>query len=72
VPVQCTTCSIKLNNLVVGLAIRQEKLYMLAIHDNFTECVDYECESANVVSSTNVSKKRKRIDSVSSKLWHSI
>jgi hypothetical protein len=63
-------CSIKLNNVDVGLAVRQDKLYMLAIHDNFTECVDYVCENANVVSSTNVSKKRKRIDSVSSKLWH--
>jgi hypothetical protein len=63
-------CSIKLNNMVVSLAIRQDKLYMLAIHDNSTECVDYVCENANVVSSTNVSKKRKQIDSVSSKLWH--
>jgi hypothetical protein len=61
-------CSIKLNNMVVGLAIRQDKLYMLSIHDNSTEFVDYVCENANVVSSTNVSKKRKRIDSVSSKM----
>jgi hypothetical protein len=54
----------------VGLAIRQDKLYMLAIHDDCSECVDSVCENANVESSTNASKKRKRIDNVSSKLWH--
>jgi hypothetical protein len=44
--------------VVVGLAIWQDKQYMLAIHDNFTECVDYVCENANVVVTTRPGKYR--------------
>ena len=63
-------CLIKFNKVCVGLAIRQDKLYMLSLHDNVNECDETVCAIENVSSSTNVSKKRKRIDSVSSKLWH--
>jgi hypothetical protein len=57
-------CLILFDNKVVGLAFRQDKLYMLSIHDNVV-CKD------KVSSSTNVSSKRKRCDDATSvKLWH--
>jgi hypothetical protein len=43
---------------------------MLAMHDNTTECVGNVCEIEHDSSSTNESKKWKRIDSTSLKLWH--
>jgi hypothetical protein len=52
----------------VGLAFRQDKLYMLSIHEN----VNVVCNDENVVcnekisSSTNVSSKRKRYDDTTS------
>jgi hypothetical protein len=58
-------CLITFNDEVVGRAFVHDKLYLLSIKD-----------SINVVSSennVNVSpskNKRKRIDDVSSKLWH--
>jgi hypothetical protein len=61
------------DNKVVGLAFRQDKLYMLSMHEN----VNVVCNDENVVckdkvfSSTNVSSKRKRCgDATSVKLWH--
>jgi hypothetical protein len=66
-------CLILFDNKVVGLAFRQDKLYMLSMHEN----VDVVCNDENVVckdkvsSSTNVSSKRKRCnDATSMKLWH--
>ena len=56
-------CEIQFDNKCVGLAIRQDKLYLLSLAENFNA----EC-TMNVLSVTT-SKKRKRIDS-SSKLWH--
>jgi hypothetical protein len=57
----------------VGLAFRQDKLYMLSIHEN----VNVVCNDENVVcneqvsSSMNMSSKRKRYDDATSvKLWH--
>jgi hypothetical protein len=61
-------CEIIFNSQCVGLAIRQDKLYMLAMH-----------ETANSVSNTtsierttnDASNKRKRCDNENSaKLWH--
>ena len=51
-------CIIKFNYIVVGLAPRQEKLYMLSLDDNPVMNV---CDKSN---------KRKRDDETSSKLWH--
>jgi hypothetical protein len=58
---------------VVGLAFRQDKLYMLSMHEN----VNVVCNDENVVRkdnvslSTNVSSKRKRCDdATSTKFWH--
>jgi hypothetical protein len=66
-------CLILFDNKVVGLAFRQDKLYMLSIHEN----VNVVCNDEDVVckekssSSTNVSSKYKRCDDVTSaKLWH--
>ena len=43
---------------------------MLSMHDVVNVCDENVCEIEKVSSSTSVSKKRKRIDSDSSKLWH--
>jgi hypothetical protein len=51
-------CIIKFKYIVVGLAFRQEKLYMLSFDDNPVLNV---CDNSN---------KRKRDDETSSKLWH--
>jgi hypothetical protein len=66
-------CLILFDSKVVGLAFRQDKLYMLSMHEN----VNIVCNDENVVcneqvsSSTNVSSKRKRCDdATSAKLWH--
>ena len=47
------------NHKCVGLAFLQDKLYLLSL-----------CENVNDSPSTDVTNKRKRIDTVSSKLWH--
>jgi hypothetical protein len=61
------------DNKVVGLCFRQDKLYMLSMHEN----VNVVCNDENVVckdkvsSSMNVSSKCKRCDDATSvKLWH--
>jgi hypothetical protein len=66
-------CLILFDNEVVGLAFRQDKLYMLSMHEN----VNIVCNDEDVAckekgySSTNVSSKRKRCDDATSvKLWH--
>jgi uncharacterized protein YuzB (UPF0349 family) len=66
-------CLILFDSKVVGLAFRQDKLYMLPMHEN----VNVVCTDENIVckekvsSSTNVSNKRKRCDdSTLAKLWH--
>jgi hypothetical protein len=66
-------CLILFDTKVVGLVFRQDKLYMLSMHEN----VNVVCNDENVVckekvsSSTNVSSKRKRCDdAISVKLWH--
>ena len=53
-------CAIQFNKKCVGLACRQDKLYLLSLPEN-----------KNVSSDENVNKKHKRIDAISSKLWHS-
>jgi len=58
-------CKLQLNNKCVGLAFRQDKLYLLSMFEN----VNAECNNAENAMSANASKKRKRIDS-SLKLWH--
>src|SRR5207244_6900991 len=59
-------CLIKFKDKCVGLALRQDKLYMLSLHEN-VNVVSNEMVS----SSTNVSNKRKRCDNeTSAKLWH--
>jgi hypothetical protein len=60
-------CKILVNNECVGLAFRQDKLYLLSLDENANNVCD---ENMNDSPSTNVTKKRKRIDDVSSKLWH--
>jgi hypothetical protein len=66
-------CLILFDNKIVGLAFRQDKLYMLSMREN----VNVVCNDEDVVckekgsSSTNVSTKRKRCnDATSVKLWH--
>jgi hypothetical protein len=66
-------CLILFDNKVVGLAFRQDKLYMLSMHKN----VNVVCNDEDVVckekcsSSTKVNSKRKRCDDATSvKLWH--
>jgi len=52
-------CAIQFNKECVGLTIRQDKSYLLSLLEN-----------KNASSYENVTKKRKRIDASSSKLWH--
>ena len=55
------------NNKCVGLAFRQDKLYLLSLYENMN---DVSTKNENVFSSMNATKKRKRVHDVSSKLWH--
>ena len=60
-------CEIQFNSECVGLAFGQDKLYLLSLSEN----VNAVCsENKNASSYENVTKKRKRIDAISSKLWH--
>jgi hypothetical protein len=59
-------CKILVNNECVGLAFRQDKLYLLSLDENANNVCD---ENMNDSPSANVTKKRKRIDDASSKLW---
>jgi hypothetical protein len=61
-------CEIKFNNEIVGLAFRQDKLYLLSLCDENVNVLSADNE--NVSTSLNENNKRKRIDEVSSKLWH--
>ena len=56
---------IMFNNKYVGLAFRQDELYLLSLCEN-VKVVNTENENAS--SSMNVRNKRKRIHDVSSKL----
>jgi hypothetical protein len=58
-------CLIIFNDEVVGRAFRHDKIYLLSIKD-FINVVSSE-NNVNVSSSKN---KRKKIDDISSKLWH--
>ena len=59
-------CLIIYDNKCVGLAFRQDKLYLLSLNEH----VNVVCNEMNS-SSTNASTKRKRCDNeTSSKLWH--
>jgi hypothetical protein len=58
-------CLIIFNDEIVGHAFKHDKLYLLSIKD-FINVISSE-NNVNVSSSKN---KRKRIDDVSSKLWH--
>jgi hypothetical protein len=60
-------CKIMFNHKCVGLAFRQDELYLLSLFENVNAV---STENENVSSSMNVSNKRKRIHDVSSKLWH--
>ena len=56
-----------IKNKCVGLAFRQDKLYLLSLSENVN---DVSTENENASSSINVTNKRKRVHDVSSKLWH--
>ena len=55
------------NNKCVGLAFRQDKLYLLSLSENVH---DISIENENASSFMNAINKRKRMHDVSSKLWH--
>ena len=58
---------IMFNNKYVGLAFRQDELYLLSLCEN-VKIVNTENE--NTSSSMNARNKWKRVNDVSSKLWH--
>jgi hypothetical protein len=58
-------CLIKFNNEVVGHAFRHDKLYSLSLKDSINVI-----SSENDVNVSSSKSKRKRIDNISSKLWH--
>jgi hypothetical protein len=58
-------CLIIFNDEVVGHAFKHDKLYLLSIK-NFINVISSE----NNVNASSSKNKRKRIDDVSSKLWH--
>jgi hypothetical protein len=61
-------CLILFDNKVVGLLLRQDKLYMLSMHENVNVVYNDEnivCKD-KVSSSMNVSSKRKRCDDATS------
>ena len=60
-------CQIVYNNKCVGLAFRQDKLYLLSLSENMN---DVSTENENATSSMNATNKRKIVHDVSSKLWH--
>jgi hypothetical protein len=53
-------CLIKSNDKCVGLAFRQDKLYMLSMHENVNVVCNEEKNESS--STTNVQTKRKRCD----------
>jgi len=60
-------CEIHFNKEWVGLAFRQDKLYLLSLSENVNVV---SSKNENSSSCGNGTKKRKRIDAISSKLWH--
>ena len=60
-------CRIVINNKCVGLAFRQDKLYLLSLSENMN---DVSTENENASLSMNATNKQKRVHDVSSKLWH--
>ena len=60
-------CQIVYSNKCVGLAFRQDKLYLLSLSENVN---DVSTENENAFSSMNATNKQKRVHDVSSKLWH--
>ena len=58
-------CQIVYNNKCVGLAFRQDKLYLLSLSENVN---DVSTENENASSSMNATNKWKRVHDVSSKL----
>jgi hypothetical protein len=66
-------CLIMFDDKCVDLAFREDKLYMLSMHENVNVVYNDENVVCNekVPSSMNVSNKRKRCDNkTSAKLWH--
>ena len=55
------------NNKCVGLAFRQDKLYLLSLSEN-VNVVSTENENTSLFM--NARNKQKRVHDVSSKLWH--
>ena len=55
------------NHKCVGLTFRQDELYLLSLCENVNVV---STENENAFSFMNVRNKRKRIDDISSKLWH--
>ena len=60
-------CEIQFNKECVGLAFRQDKIYLLSLSENVNVA---SSKNKNSSSYENVTKKHKRIDAISSKLWH--
>ena len=60
-------CKIMFNHQCVGLAFRQDELYLLSLCKNVNSVCDV---NEKVSSSNNANRKRKRTPNVSSKLWH--
>jgi hypothetical protein len=57
-------CQIEFNNKCVGLAFRQDKLYLLSVSENVNVVSN---ENENASSSMNARNKQKRVHDVSSK-----
>jgi hypothetical protein len=55
---------IKVNDKCVGLAFRQDKLYMLFVHDNVNVVCNEEKNESS--STTNIRTKHKRCDNETS------
>ena len=60
-------CEIYFNKECISLAFRQDKIYLLSLLENVNIV---SCKNKNSSSHENVTKKRKRIDAILSKLWH--
>ena len=60
-------CEIYFNKECISLAFRQDKIYLLSLSENVNIA---SSKNKNSSSYENVTKKHKRIDALSSKLWH--
>ena len=64
-------CQILFNNRCIGLAFRQDELYLLLLRDDVNIVCDdgnVVCDNVNVSSSVDVNRKRKRAHDALSKL----